>query len=177
MPMRMILVVSALILALAAPAAAQSTLEQYDAARASLLAVWDGLPLTARNVTLIEEAAPAYGDYTPHKGNSYAANAPIHVYAEVVGYGWKDNGDGTLSELLDADLNLLDKSGALLAQQAGFLNVDIQSRNKQLETYLNLQATLASVEPGDYQLQFVLHDRAGGKTATFAVPVTITSAQ
>ncbi len=176
MPMRMILVFSALILVLGGPAVADSTLAQYDAARAALLAVWDGLPLTARNVTLIAEAAPAYGDYTPHQGNSYGPNAPIHVYAEIVGYGWKDNGDGTLSELLDADLNLLDKAGTLLGQQQGFLNVDIQSRNKQLETYLNLQATLASVEPGDYQLQFVLHDRAGGKTATFAVPVTIVSA-
>lgn len=164
------------LLALAGPAAAQSSVDDYDRAMAALLQVWDGLPLTVRNIALVKEAAPSFGATDPRDGHSYAAGEQIHVYVEVLGYGWKDNGDGTLSELLDADLDLLDSTGKLLGQQQGFLSADIRSRQKQIETYLNLSATLASVDPGDYQLQFVLHDRAAGKSTTFAVPVTIVSA-
>jgi hypothetical protein len=94
----------------------------------------------------------------------------------VLGYGWKDNGDGTQSELLDADLNVLDSTGKLIGQQLGFLSADIRSRQKQLETYFNLSANLSSLEAGEYRLQFVLHDRAAGKTATFEVPVTLVPA-
>jgi hypothetical protein len=161
---------------LAPPAFAQSSLDDYDKAREALLNVWTELPLTARNITLIKEAAPGYGNYEVHDGQSYKPGDEIHVYVEVLGYGWKDNGDGTLSELLDADLNLLDSGGKLLGTQPGFLNADIRSREKLFETYLNLSATLSSFDPGDYQLQFVLHDRAAGKTATFEVPVTLVSA-
>lgn len=164
------------LVAFAAPAFAQASLDDYDKARKTLLNVWTDLPLTARNITLIQEAAPGYGNYEVHDGQSYKPGDAIHVYVEVLGYGWKDNGDGTLSELLDADLNLLDSGGKLLGTQAGFLNADIRSRQKLFETYLNLGATLSSFEPGDYQLQFVLHDRAAGKTATFEVPVTLVSA-
>ena len=158
---------------LAAPALAQSSLDDYDKARAALQAVWDGMPLMVRNVTLIEAAAPAYGSYDVHPGQSYRPGDDIHVYVEVLGYGWKDNGDGTQSELLDADLNVLDGAGKLIGQQLGFLNADIRSRQKQLETYYYLSANLSSLEPGEYGLQFVLHDRAAGKSATFEVPVTL----
>ena len=164
------------LVALAMPARAQSTLEDYDKARAALLSVWSGLPLSVRNVTLIEEPAPAFGNYTVHAGQSYRQGEPINVYVEALGYGWADNGDGTLSELLDADLNLLDGSGAQVAQQLNFLHSDIRSNSRLLETYLNLRVTLTSFDPGEYRLQFVLHDRAAGKSTDFEVPVTLLGA-
>ena len=162
--------------ALPAPALAQSSLNAYEAARQALLAIWAELPLTVRNATLTEVAAPSYGNYTPRASSEYRVGEQIHVYVEVLGYGWKDNGDGTQSELLDADLNLLDSSGTPVAQQQGFLDADIKSRTRLLETYLNLSATLTSFEPGDYALEFVLHDRAAGKSASFRVPVTLVAA-
>lgn len=167
---------ASLVLALFAPlpAFAQTSLSAYEAARQALLAVWAELPLTVRNVTLTTEAARGYGNYTPRDSQSYALGEQIHVYVEVLGYGWKDNGDGTTSELLDADLSLVDTSGQTLASQAKFLSADIRSREKLLETYLTLDATLTSFSPGDYLLRYVLHDLAGGKEATFEVPITLT---
>ncbi len=50
------------------------------------------------------------------------------------------------------------------------------SREKLLETYLTLDATLTSFAAGDYKLQYIVHDRAGGKDATFEVPITLTAA-
>jgi hypothetical protein len=159
--------------ALPAPALAQSSLNAYEAARQALLAIWAELPLTVRNATLTEVAAPSYGNYTPRASSEYRVGEQIHVYVEVLGYGWKDNGDGTQSELLDADLNLLNAQGTTVASQPKFLSADIKSRAKLLETFLTLDATLTAFDPGAYKLQYVLHDRAGNKDATFEVPITL----
>jgi hypothetical protein len=165
-----------LVLSLAGPAVAQTSLSSYEAARQALLAVWAELPLTARNPALTEGVALGYGNYTPRATNSYGPGDPIHVYVEVLGYGWKDNGDGTQSELLDADLNLVDANGRMVASQEGFLSANIRSRDKLLETYLTLDATLTSFPAGNYTLQYVLHDRAAGKDATFEIPIVLTEA-
>ena len=150
---------------------ADTSLTAYEAARQALLSIWTELPLTVRNVTLTDAAAVGYGNYTPHDGSSYKAGEQIHLYVEVLGYGWADNGDGTQSELLDADLSLVSATGATLATQEKFLSANIKSREKLLETYLTLDATLTSFDPGAYKLQYVLHDRAGKKDATFELPI------
>ena len=165
-------VVAALMVAL--PASAETSLTAYEAARQALLSIWAELPLTVRNAQLTEGPATGYGNYTPRTGSEYKAGEKIEVYVEVLGYGWKDNGDGTLSELLDADLNLLNAQGQTVASQEKFLTADIKSRQKLLETFLTLDATLTSFDPGAYKLQYVLHDRAGGKDTTFEVPITLT---
>jgi hypothetical protein len=167
--------VLAVLLAAPAPAFAQSSMAAYDAARTALLAIWAELPLSVRNVTLTTATAGGYGNYTVHEGQSFAVGDTIHVYVEVFGYGWKDNGDGTTSELLDADLNLLDGAGTTIASQAKFLSANIVSRERLLETYLTLEATLTDFDPGDYRLQYVLHDLAGGKQTSFEVPITLTA--
>lgn len=164
----------ALGLLLTAPAAAESSLNAYDAAHQALVSIFEDLPLSVRNVTLTEAPATGYGNYTPRDSSDFKPGEKIHVYVEVLGYGWKDNGDGTLSEVLDADLNLLDAQGTTVASQQHFLTADITSRQKLLETFLTLDATLTSFDPGAYKLQYVLHDRAGGKDTTFEVPITLT---
>ena len=163
----------AFVLSLPAPAFADASLTAYEAARTALLAIWAELPLTVRNATLTNGPATGYGNYVQHEGSSYKPGEQIHVYVEVLGYGWKDNGDGTQSELLDADLSLISASGATLATQEKFLSANIKSREKLLETYLTLDATLTSFEPGAYKLQYLLHDRAAGKDTTFEVPITL----
>jgi hypothetical protein len=165
-----------LALAIPAPAVAAASLSAFDAAGQALLAVWAELPLTVRNVTLTAEAARGYGNYTPRDGQTYQLGEQIHVYVEVLGYGWKDNGDGTLSELLDADLSLVDTNGQTLASQAKFLSANIVSREKLLETFLSLDATLTSFDPGSYLLRYTLHDVAGGKDTSFDVPITLVGA-
>ena len=163
----------ALGLLLTAPAAAESSLNAYDAAHQALVSIFEDLPLSVRNVTLTEAPATGYGNYTPRDSSSFRPGEKIHVYVEVLGYGWHDNGDGTQSELLDADLNLLNSQGTTVASQPKFLSADIKSRVKLLETFLTLDATLTAFDPGAYKLQYVLHDRAGGKDATFEMPITL----
>ena len=177
-PFAVLALAGTLALALAAPvpALAQTSMAAYDAAKQALLAVWAELPLTVRNATITAERATRYGGYTPRDSNEFVVGDKINVYVEVLGYGWRDNGDGTFSELLDADLNLIDASGATIASQAKFLSADIRGREKLLETYLTLDATLSDFEPGDYRLEYVLHDLASGKETKFELPVTLIAA-
>ena len=60
-----------------------------------------------------------------------------------------------------------------VASQAKFLSANIKSRQHLLETFLTLDATLTSFQPGAYKLQYVLHDRAANKDVTFEVPITL----
>ena len=163
----------ALLLCGPAPAFADASFTAYEAARTALLAIWGELPLTARNATLTDGPATGYGNYTPHEGASFTSGEKIQLYVEVLGYGWKDNGDGTVSELLYADLNLVNAQGTTVASKAKFLSADIRSRTKLLETYLTLDAKLTGFDPGQYTLQYVLHDLTTSKDATFQVPVTL----
>jgi hypothetical protein len=165
-----------LLLPLAAlPARAETSLTAYDAARQALLAIWNELPLTARNVTLIDGTPEGYGNYKPHQGNAYRPGEPIHIYVELLGYGFKDNGDGTFSKQIDADLSLVDANGTTVAAQEKFFTSDVRSREKLLETYFTFDATLTSFAAGAYKLRYALHDRASGKDTTFEVPITLTA--
>lgn len=159
-----------------APARAETSLTAYDAARQALLSIWTELPLTARNVTLIDGTPEGYGNYTVHQGNSYRPGEPIHIYVELLGYGFKDNGDGTFSKQIDADLSLVDANGTTVAAQEKFFSSDVKSREKLLETYFTFDATLTSFAAGAYKLHYALHDRASGKDTTFEVPITLTAA-
>lgn len=168
----MLAAVFALALALG-PAAAQSSLSTYDAVRAGLLAVWAEMPLSFRNPTLVEGTVSGYGNFTPAASATYASGEPIHVYVEVLGYGWQANGDGTQSVLLDVDLALKNAEGKLVASEDKFLSTDIKSLSQNLETFLTFDATLTDFVAGAYTLEFTVRDRAGGKSGSFSLPVTL----
>ena len=66
--------------------------------------------------------------------------------------------------------------GVTLARQPKFFSTEIASNDKLLETFLTLNATLGAFPAGDYTLHYTVHDRAGGKSASFDVPVTLVAA-
>ncbi len=164
---------AALLLASALPAAADTSLTAYEASRQALLAIWAELPLTVRNVALTDGPPAGYGDYKAHQGNSFKAGETIEIYAEVLGYGFKDNGDGTFSKLLDADLALVDDTGTTVARKDKFLTTAQTSREKILESDLAFNVTLSAFAPGPYKLQFSVHDEVSGKATSFDVPITL----
>lgn len=159
------------------PALAQSSLQTYDAVRAGLEAVWADLPLSARNATLTDGAATGHGAYKPATAASYKPGEAIHVYVELLGYDWRGNSDGTYSVLLDVDLNLKNAAGEIVASQLKFLSADLRSRTRNLETFVAFTATLTDFPAGDYQLDYVVHDMAGGESTEFTLPVTLVAGE
>jgi hypothetical protein len=165
----------ALLLALS-PAAAQSSLSTYDAVRAGLLAVWAEMPLSFRNASIVEGSVAGYGNYQPAASTRFSSGAPIHVYVETFGYGWRSNDDGTFSVLLDVDLSLRNAEGKVVASEERFLSTDLRSRSQNLETFLTFDATLTDFAAGDYSLEFTVRDQTSGKSGSFSLPVTLAPA-
>jgi hypothetical protein len=91
----------------------------------------------------------------------------------VLGYGFKDDGQGGFGTLLDADLALVDASGTTVARKDKFVSIGHSSHDKVLESDLAFKVTLSAFEPGGYTLHFTVHDEVSGKATTFDVPVTL----
>ncbi|MEO6396017.1 MAG: hypothetical protein ABIO40_08925 [Devosia sp.] len=160
-----------------AGARAETSLSSYETVHGALLSLWSELPLTARNASLTEGPATGFGSFTPAPHTSFTEDEPIHVYVEVLGYGWRDKGDGTVAVELDADLMLMGADGVTLARQDKFLSTDIVSREKRLETFLAFEANLSGFAPGEYELRYRLTDRVTGKTTEFGLPITLSAAE
>jgi hypothetical protein len=164
---------AALLVAAPLPAFAQTSLSAYDAVHSALVAVWDELPLSVRNVTLVREAPRGFGQYERRVGNSFAADEPVTVYAELYGYGVTLPANGGYMRELSADLALLDSTGAVRANQIGFWSETEKFESRPLEMSLGFSATLSAFSPGDYTLRFTVHDGSSDETVSFDVPITI----
>ena len=65
------------------PASADASLSTYEAVRTALIAVWDEMPLTIRNATLVSAAPKGFGQYERRAGRSFTPDEPVTVYAEL----------------------------------------------------------------------------------------------
>ena len=157
------------------PAAAQSSLGTYFAVREGLAAVWDDLPLTAYNVTLVSETPRGFGQYERRAGKAFRPDEPVIVYAELYGYAVGLPANGGYLRGLTADLALLDSSGAVRANQVGFWSDSQRFTVRPLEMHLSFSATLSAFEPGDYTLRFTVRD--GEADTSFDVPITLVAAE
>ena len=95
------------------PATAETSLTAYDAVREALVAVWDELPLTIRNATLVTGTPAGFGQYERRVSNSFKPDEPVAVYAELYGYGVILPATPGYVRELSADLALVDASGAV----------------------------------------------------------------
>src|SRR5690606_22789623 len=102
------------------------------AVEVALWHAWDQTPLTFRNAQFVTEAV-TYGIYTPRADAVFKAGESLLVYAEPVGYGFRDNGDGTYSFGVDIDLAIRDTAGGEVVNQKDFASAVLSSRRKNRE--------------------------------------------
>jgi hypothetical protein len=169
------LVGAALAVALLAapPALSQTSLTAYDAVRQALVAVWDELPLSVRNATLVTGTPKGFGQYETRAEAVFALDEPVTVYAELYGYGVEAPASGGYTRRLSADLSLLDAEGAMRANQLDFWNSEETFAVRPLEMHLSFSATLSAFEAGDYTLRFVIRDLTSGENTSFDLPITL----
>lgn len=167
---------SAALLTAPLPAFADASLSTYEAVRTALIAVWDEMPLTIRNATLVTTTPKGFAQYQPRYDRAFKPDEPVIVYAELYGYGVSLKASGGYVRELSADLALLDASGAVRANQIGFWSSDEDFETRPLEMHLSFSATLSAFPPGEYTLRFAVHDRAGSKDVSFDLPITLTAA-
>ncbi|WP_116697616.1 hypothetical protein [Labrenzia sp. 011] len=154
-----------------APAPSQPFLQ----ARAAFDQAWESSELAFDTVTLTDGASQGYGHYTPRANASFADGETLSVYAEPVGYGFRQNGDEYAYELT-ASYRLLTPSGQVLAEQGNFATFAGSGRSKKRELSASLNFQFSGLPAGEYRLEANFTDTVGGKQAGFTLPFTVTAA-
>lgn len=155
------------------PALADASLSTYEAVRTALIAVWDEMPLTIRNATLVTGTPKGFAQYERRTERTYKPDEPVTVYAELYGYGVSPKASGGYVRDLSADLALVDASGAVRANQIGFWSGSEEFETRPLEMHLSFSATLSAFLPGEYTLRFTVRDGSTGETVSFDVPIVL----
>ena len=162
----------ALLLSLGA-AHAQSV-EEIDRRQAALIEVWEKTPLTIRRALFIKGEPRGFGLYQERGSKEFKKGEKIVVYAEPVGFGWKDAGKDMFELGFVVDFQIKSLGGEVLAEKENFMRIATESHTRNLEFMVVLTLNLTSAPPGEYVVEYKLHDIASGKTATFQMPFKIT---
>lgn len=99
------------------------------------------------------------------------------TYAEPVGYGAKDAGNGLLEFGFAVDFpdQIAGRPDPRLAGQQDFARLTQQSHVRNLEFMLLLTLNVSGAPPGDYVVEYKLRDISGDKTTSFELPFKIAS--
>jgi hypothetical protein len=159
-------------LMLASPVCRAQTVEEIDKLDAALYDAWLKTPLAVRKAVFVTKHPDGFGMYTPRDNNVYKPGEPLVAYVEPVGYGWKEQ-SGSYEFGFNVDFLIKSADGKILGGQQNFARLIKQSRVRNREFMLTLTMDVSGADPGDYVLEYVLHDVASGKTATIDLPFKI----
>ena len=171
--MRLIFCLFALLLS-AGTATAQS-LDEIDKRQAAVIEAWQKTPLTIRRALFIDGEPRGFGLYQERSTKEFKPGEKVVVYAEPVGYGWKDAGQGMFELGFVVDFLIKSKDGEILAGKENFMRIATESHARNLEFMVVLTLNMSSAPSGDYVVEYKLHDIASDKTATFEMPFKIAS--
>lgn len=155
--------------------AATQALDAGDAGRATDLlgtareALVPALNFTLRSTTLVKDPAEAMGVYEVHPG-TYKATDSVYVYTEPVNYTIGAEKEGRYPVVLTGDIELLDINGRALVKKPNFFNMNLHSRHRLRELFINASLSLASIPPGEYKLLLRVRD-SKDRVAESTVPV------
>ena len=162
----------ALLLPLLVGTAEAQSLVEIEKAESAVIAVWEMTPLTFRRALFVTEAN-GFGVYRERPAGPFTGGEPLLVYAEPVGYSFKDNEDGTYAFGFDVDLIVKTSTGKIVAGQDNFQKLMLVSRAKNREFMLTLTLDLQDAPPGDYIVEYRTKDAFGPKVATISLPFSI----
>jgi hypothetical protein len=159
----------------AAAAASAQTLQEIDKRDAAVIEAWNAAPLAIRKAVFVSEHPNGYGEYTERPNNAFKQGEKLVAYAEPAGYGWKDAGDGQYQFGFKVDFVVKSPDGKVLGGQENFANLVQTSHARNREFMVVLTLSLSDAPPGEYVVEYTLHDIASSKTATFSLPFKITA--
>jgi Flp pilus assembly protein TadG len=158
-------------------AQAQSPASPPDAFKNALAAydkAWSDAGLFLMTAVFSAGPSSGFGDYTPRADAVFADDEAINVYAEPVGYGFRET-DGGFAYELTADYRLLTNSGQVLAEQENFATFSGTGRSKQRELSAALTFQFSGLPAGDYQLETSFTDEIDGATSAFTLPFSVSA--
>jgi hypothetical protein len=148
------------------------SLDEIDRRDEAVRQAWKKTPFTMRHALFITGEPKGFGSYMPRSAAPFKAGEQIIVYAEPVAFGWKSVEDGQYEFGFTVDFILKTAAGKIIGGQDKFANVVFKSRAQNREFFLKLDLNLTDADPGDYLLDFRVHDAETDKSAMIELPFT-----
>jgi hypothetical protein len=150
------------------------SLDEIDKRDAAVREAWEKTPFTLRNACLVTEGPQAFGAYKPRSPAPFKSGQQMIVYAEPVGYVWKSIEGDQYQFGFTVDLIVKTAAGKTILEKDNFGKMMFESRARNRELFLKLTVDLTGADPGDYLLDFRVHDAEGeNKIATIELPITM----
>jgi hypothetical protein len=148
--------------------------DEIDKRDAAVREAWEKTPFSLRNAFLVTEAPQAFGAYSPRPPAPFKAGQQMIVYAEPVGYVWKSIDGGQYQFGFTVDLIVKTAAGKTILEKDNFGKMMFESRVQNRELFLKLTVDLTGADPGNYLLDFRVHDAEGeNKIATIELSITM----
>lgn len=158
--------------AILAPVAHAETLEDLEAAEAAVFEVWDKMPLTIRDAALITSPSQGFRGYFERPNTKYKKGETIFIYAEPVGFDWRNLSGDTYIIDLTFEIVIRDSEGGTYAELTHQLGPTVsQTKAREFSTDINLDIPSAPV--GDYTVEVVTHDENSDESTSFELPFSI----
>jgi hypothetical protein len=148
---------------------ASQTTTNFETAREQYLAAWNNTTFHSRFDTFIQaDSGTGYGVYVSHPP-VFKPGDTIVLYAEPVGYGFKqvvDAQGNTLNQInLTAVITIASSNGTQLTSPLSIPLGSITSHNKTTEMYMTLKVNQTTPAPvGDYKITYNIKDGSTGKS-------------
>ena len=149
------------------------TLQEIDKRDAAVVEAWNATPLTVRRAIFVEPRPEGFGQYAERSNNIFKKGDTLITYAEPVGYGWKDLGGGVYQFGFKVDFLVKTPDGKVIGGHENFADLTKKSRARNREFNVLLDLSLGNTEPGDYVVEYKLHDVVNDKTYTVSQPFKI----
>lgn len=136
-------------------------LEALEKLKQAILAIWNDVPLSIKNVRLVEDMKT----YATRKHNTFSSGEKIHINAQIFGYELKQVGEAYSINLV-TDVYFLQK-GEVLTGQQNFGKFVFISLIPNTEFRMDLTYWLTDAPAGVYDIQTVVHDQNSGQSTKF----------
>ena len=149
------------------------TLEEIDSREAALVTAWLATPLTVRKALFVAEHPQGFGQYVERPTSVFKPGEKLVAYAEPVGYGWKDIGNGEYQFGFKVDFLIKTPDGKVLTGQQDFADLTETSHARNREFMVVLTLNISGAPPGSYVIEYKLRDVSSDKSTTFNMPFKI----
>jgi hypothetical protein len=152
---------------------ASPNLAKINALQDAVADAWQKMPLTQRRALFVSARPESYGVYEERKSNIFKAGETLITYVEPIGYTWTANADGTYNYGVVVDFLVKRSDGKVLGGQEKLLKFAKRSRVRNQELMLVLSLSLDAIDPGEYLVEYTLHDDQSKKESKFAQNFTV----
>jgi len=142
-------------------------LETVEKLKQAIHAIWDEVPLTIKNVRLVDDT----NAYVTRQSNAYGLGEKIHLTGQMFGYKTKKIGESYVINMTTDVLFLQDDQ--VVTGQQDFGKFEVISPIPNTEFRLDLTYWLTNAPKGVYDIQTIVHDKNSGKNTKFTKRIEI----